>query len=568
MQTFGSTILGVLVVLGICCAALLRPPPLDRLARRVESAARRIARRKALCCVMVGLATLAFRAALFPVYGFPRPDVADEFSYILGADTFASGHLTNPPHPLWQFFESAHILVKPTYMTKYPPGQSLAMAAGQALFGHPWFGVWLSCGIMVGAICWMLQGWLPPGWALFGAVCAMIRPGVTGYFMNSYWGGAVAAIGGCLMLGAYPRITRRNRLGYAWIMGLGLMILANSRPWEGAMAALPVAIALFFHFARRSPLQMARVAAPLVACLTVLFILMAYYNTRVTGNPLRMPYSEHIRQYQFSPPFIFMKDYPLKTYRDNDLYWYYAVFDKNLRHKAQVAFISTRASELWFADHTFLEVVMLAPLLLAPLVVLRDRRIRLLLICLLTTLAAASIAWGMSAHYLAPATGCIFALAVQCLRHLRCARFPGRAASRVLIMLLPLGAFAEFGITRVMGLDFKPLASSQTAPATTQQVLPAGVSPELLSTAENKWALEQKLLESGKKQLIFVRYHLSKDDLEEWIYNRADIDASPVVWAHDMGPQENLKLLAYYPDRQAWLFEPNLSPPRLSAYPR
>jgi len=32
------------------------------------------------------------------------------------------------------------------------------MALGQVIFGHPWFGVWLSAGLLAAALCWALQG--------------------------------------------------------------------------------------------------------------------------------------------------------------------------------------------------------------------------------------------------------------------------------------------------------------------------------------------------------------------------------------------------------------------------
>jgi hypothetical protein len=64
---------------------------------------------------------------------------------------------------------------------------------------------------------------------------------------------------------------------------------------------------------------------------------------------------------------------------------------------------------------------------------------------------------------------------------------------------------------------------------------------------------------------VFVRYwpgHL----FHEWIHNAAEIDSSRVVWARDLGDAENQKLIRYYPDRHAWLVEPDARPPRLIVY--
>jgi hypothetical protein len=58
----------------------------------------------------------------------------------------------------------------------------------------------------------------------------------------------------------------------------------------------------------------------------------------------------------------------------------------------------------------------------------------------------------------------------------------------------------------------------------------------------------------------------SHNPLEEWVYNRASIDAAPVVWARELDDAGNRSLIEYFHDRRAWRIDAETVPARISPY--
>jgi hypothetical protein len=66
--------------------------------------------------------------------------------------------------------------------------------------------------------------------------------------------------------------------------------------------------------------------------------------------------------------------------------------------------------------------------------------------------------------------------------------------------------------------------------------------------------LIERLSALDQRQLVIVRYPSPDWEVDqEWVYNGADIDRQRVVFAHDLGTEQDGALLGYYPDHKAWL---------------
>jgi hypothetical protein len=536
------------LVFAAALAVWLAPKAIAKWLRPVRAGFGKLANHRGASIAVCGILPVAIRLALLGIYPVPEPSIHDEFSHLLLADTLAHGRLTNPPHPMWQHFESIHIIQQPTYNSMYPPGQATFLAFGQVLFHEPWVGVLLSVGLMFAAMCWMLQAWLPPKWALFGTLLAMLAFGVTTLWMNSYLGGAVPALGGALVLGAVRRLRSRPSVGESALLGIGAVLLMNTRPFEG----LVLTGAALVYLALGAPHgRWMQIAAPagLILCAGLAFT--GYYNWRVTGSAVRMPYEVNRDSYGWPENLGFL---PAKqvTFRHRALQ---DMYRKEIAHhgiysswQTFVASLNTRAFENW---SFFCGPVLTIPLLLLPNVFL-DRRTRPLVVILALMLGLNLFQMVLYPYHLGPIVPVIFAAIAQGARHiyvlLRRTR-PSRAMA--FAVLLPLCV----AIVSTMKLEADDLA------------IPLSYWEHAAETQRDARAsIEDWLSSRPKKQLVIVHYSSKHSPDQEWVYNGADIDRSKVVWAREMDPKSDAQLVRYFSDREVWLLNADAKPARVQPY--
>ncbi len=526
----------------------------------INRALRRLANRRRAAVLATVLVVFLGRLALMGSLGMPRAGIADEFGYLLIADTFAHGRMSNPTPPMWKSLETIHVFHTPTYQSQYPIGYPAVLALAQVLLKNPWWGVLFVTALMCGAITWMLQAWLPPYWALMGGLFVAIRFGLFSYWMNSFWGGSLAALGGALVFGALPRVTKR--LGRARffharpilrasiLLALGLAMLASSRPFEGFAISLPVA-AVFLQWLlcqRGDSLRYALWHA-LLPCIVILGLTAAitlYYQHKVTGNALESPYDVALKQLHVTRPFIFQTPLPTPHYDNLEMRIMYLHFAAQSAAGMSdpiglLGSLKARVTRYW---QFFVGPLMTLPLL-GCLTSLRDRKLRVVWVAVfLLTIALLIESW-IQVHYLAPGFCLFVLLLLEGARRIKVLHVQRYAAGARMIRALPILCLLLLGLRIFVFSESDAVATHwpENWAYSTQRLY-------------NREQIENSLNGVAGQHLVLVRYRYPFHNYHrELVYNGADLPGAKMLWARSMDANQNCAFVQVYQGRRLWILD-------------
>ena len=494
----------------------------------------RFSRRRTVVWALLALGMIVARLALLPVLPPPEPVIHDEFSYLLAADTFAHGRVSNPPLAQPEYFESPHVLVAPRYGSKYQPGQGMLLALGQKLLGHPYWGVVLSGAAMVFLFCWAADAWLPPQWTLIAGGLSTILFFIRHYWFSSYWGGALAACGGALVVGGLGRLLQGRTQGKASGAGVslsaGALILYITRPYEGGVLCLAALGILLFQFLKKRADRRAiwrAVILPNAVMLLAAMPVIGWYNQRVTGRVTDLPYFEYSRQYDTVPTLWVLPSYPAKEYSSANAAAAHNTERKDymgVRRLGAPAAIIFQLFKFSLAG-VWLQFLAFGLLLFGvPWARMRGRK-KWLVLLLGAGITALLLETWINGHYTAPYTAVELILIVAAGRALWYRMAASRARGLVFL-----------GATILL---FTPLAMDYAA--------------AIQAHPNERSALIRTLESKGGKHLVLVEYATNWDSVHEWVYNGADLGASQVLFAHLRSDRENRQLMDHFPGRTAWI---------------
>lgn len=504
---------------------------------------------------LISVGVLAFLVAACITQICPHyPRDHDEFSNLLAADTLLHGRLANPTPEVWKPLQTFHVILEPAYASKYPLGLGMMIAAGWLLFGTPIAGSWLVAGVCAASLTWMLAGGTSRRWALFGGVLFALHPAMQTTWSQSLFGGWLTAAGSALLVGGVLRLRRRPSIHVSFMLGIGVGLLALTRPFEGLICTILAAAFLWFSWQGTVRMRFRRAyqaAGYAMLPVAAVLLLIGLQNKATTGQFTTLPYQVHEAQYGVAPLFVFGEPQRMNLESSNHV-------PEAVKHYHEGwsldSYKERRGITGWFYGVIQAWSVTLGyfglSLAIAPAVTcacwLKFRTLRSAsLMVAIQLLVSGAVCW-IFPHYLAPIVPWLALLAVLGLRQLTAAfRRHHLLATRQFV----------FGAVAIQSL-----------------LLVVSVST-LYRSPNNAWAhrkanLTQQLLSFPGDHLVLVVYEPDHNVHQEWVYNGADLESQRIIWARGEREEWQEQLLEKYSAKRCvWVFNPDrhIAPQQLSS---
>jgi hypothetical protein len=142
----------------------------------------------------------------------------------------------------------------------------------------------------------------------------------------------------------------------------------------------------------------------------------------------------------------------------------------------------------------------------------------------------------------------MYLILLEAMRHLRLWKRKGQQTGMKLVRMIPVVCVAMI-VLRLVAVQGH-----------------AQIEPDWPRGNWTRVRVMERLSRLPGRQLVLVSYGPGHTVDDEYVYNDADIDSAKIVWARDMGPEQNQELIDYFHDRQVWILEPDHSSPLLVSY--
>jgi len=542
------TLVEIGCVIALLLLAWLIPGRAARPLAALESAFRRLPTSCGVQMVIVGLFAVALRAVFLPWIGPAVPLIPDEHSLMLQAMTFLEMRFANPTHPFWEHFQAMHVNQVPAYASMYFPGRGLPLAIGLLLADNAWIGVWISFVLFAMSTVWMLRGWAGPRVALAGGLLVVLRLGAGSYWINSYWGGAFTAMGAMLVFGALPRLLREPRWSHGAALGLGALILMTTRPFEGGVFCAALGLFTLPRLLKSGSGMLGHVALragiPLVVGVAVGAGTLLQYNAATTGDPFVAPYDLNRQQYATTPAFLIqapITPHPPSAQIPGNFKAVYEVEADN--------YLASRQSIqglIWFelvkSFHVFNFFVGFA-ISIAFLAGLWESRRDLPVLGTLVAFFAAHMltSWHFP-HYASPLYAPLLLITMRGLVALGRWSVNGKPVGYVISrgsLIVAANTLVVLSLHLAIGWP-KDVTNSWNRTCCA-----------IKDSSENSQVIAQLEAIPGD-DLVLVYQNAFFPIYSDVVYNGADLDGSPVLFAHALSPDSDARLIDYYRDRRIW----------------